>query len=72
MHRSAEGREDDTLGVNWSRVITGPRNARLIFNAGGSDGFTRANELVVLLFCLSLFPFASFSLLANSLALSLI
>lgn len=51
MHRSAEGREDGT-GVNWLRVITGPRNARLIFNASGGDGFMRANELVVvLLFC---------------------
>lgn len=34
-------------GVNWLRVITSPRNASLIFNAGGGDGFTRANELVV-------------------------
>lgn len=71
MHRSAEGREDDT-GVNWLRVITGPRNTRLIFNAGGGDGFTRANELVVLLFCLPLFLSVSFSLFVNSLAFSLI
>ena len=43
-----EGREND-IGVNWLRVITGPRNVRLIFNASGGDGFMRANELVVLL-----------------------
>lgn len=45
-----EGRENDT-GVNWLRVITGPHNVRLIFNASGGDGFMRANELVVLLLC---------------------
>lgn len=30
--------------TGW-RLITSPRNVRLIFNAGGGDGFTRANEL---------------------------
>jgi len=61
VHRSAEGQEDN-ISVNWLRVITGPCNARLIFNAGGGDGFTRANELVVLLFYLPLFSSVSFSL----------
>lgn len=31
------------------RLITSPRNARLIFNAGGGDGFTRTNELEAVL-----------------------